>query len=483
MKKIVSSQKYIFTIGSVMLGGILTLVYLAWWGPIESVRAATPIYVRPDGNDSLCNGQYNLPYSGNADCAFATITYGISQVDLGGFVYVAGGTYNESLVLNRAITVSMTSSLTLNGNIDLQQGALVAPQGTLTLTGNYARSPNGVFRSNQGTLVMNGASQQSIGGNAVTSFYHIVINNPQHVRLDFNESVFMTVTLQSGNLLLGSYSLEIAPQGKVVGSFSASNMIATHGNGMVCKVFRSDESVPPEGLTFDFPIGDRTGTPEYSPTKITLNSGTLLSYPRICVRVVNQRKTENFFPFHLLRYWVTNSKDINNISATTIFTYTQSDVVGTESLLHGIQYINHAWELGPFVNPANHSFTKTAASFSDFSAGGNNTTITITAFEATPLLNAIRLDWITTYEENVQGFNVYRSTTNTPNQKLNNTLIPSISGGGISPGGAYTFTDSTASPGVLYKYWVQVVTASTTEFFGPVEAIWYNYLFIPLIQR
>lgn len=180
---------------------------------------------------------------------------------------------------------------------------------------------------------------------------------------------------------------------------------------------------------------------------------------------------------------MTSSQFMDNISATTVFTYTQSDVVGTESLLRGIQYVNQAWDVGSYVNDVNHSFTIDTSSFTDFSAGGSAATITINTFKATPLKNAIRLDWNTTYEENVLGFNIYRSTTSTPDEMLNGAMIPSVSNGTISPGGFYTFTDSTASAGVLYTYWLEVVTDHSTELFTPIQAIWYNYLFLPTINR
>lgn len=471
-------------LGPFFFAGCLTVVFIAWWGMVVPVNAATPIYVRTDGSDSQCNGQFDLPYSGgSADCAFATITYGISQVDLGGDVNVSGGTYNESLVLNRAVTVTMSGNITLTGDLILQQGTLESTWQTLTLRGNYSRSASGSFIAGLGTLEMNGTSQQSIGGSAVSSFRHLVINNPQHVRLEFNESVFLTLTLQSGNLILGSNRLEFGPQGKVVGSFSASNMIVTSGTGTICKGWRENEIVPPGGLIFNFPVGDRTGTPEYSPARLTLTSGSFGSAPQVCLRVINQRKPENYFPYHLNRYWVMTSQNMTGVSSSIQFTYTQSDVVGVENELLALQYVGDEWEFGAPVNPTNNTFTKSASSFTSFTAGGNESLITINSFIATPLNGSIRLDWNTTYEENVLGFNVYRSTTSTPDQKLNGPMIPSVSGGSVSMGGSYTFTDTTASGGVLYNYWIQVVTSSSNEYFGPVEAIWFNALFLPRINR
>lgn len=473
---------FLLILGSLLTAVFMTAFLLLALSPLELAHAATPIYVRPDGDDALCNGMFNLPYTSNSDCAFATITYGISQVDLGGDLFVAGGTYNESVDLNREITVTMSGNITLTGNLVIQNGTLHAPWQTLSLGGDYSRTVPGVFEPGFGTLEMNGAAQQSIGGGSITSFYHLLINNPQNVQLDFNQSIFMTLTLQSGNLLLGSRRLELAPQAKIKGSFSASNMIVTE-NGMLCKYYREYDSVPPGGFVFTFPVGDRTGVPEYSPVRMTLNSGTLAETPRVCARVINARMPENYFPNHLLRYWVMSSQGISNISATMQFTYTQSDVSGTESLLQALQRVGQNWAIGSTVDAANNTFSIDSTAISTITAGGNFASITMDALDATVQNRDIVVDWHTTYEENVLGFNVYRSTTLTPNLKLNGAMIPSISGGAISPGGSYSFTDTTTGPGVLYNYWVEVVTTGGNEFFGPADAIWYSYLFLPMVNR
>jgi hypothetical protein len=477
-----NKRAFLLILGSFVIAGFLTAFFLLAWSPVEPAHAATPIYVRTDGDDTLCNGMFDLPYTSGSDCAFGSITYGISQVDLGGDLYVAGGTYNESLVLNREITVTMSGNTALTGNLNIQDGTLNAPAGTLSLAGNYSRTTPGVFKNGLGTLEMNGVVQQSIGGGSVTSFHHLLINNPQNVRLDFTQSVFMTLTLQSGSLLLGSNRLELAPQAKIVGSFSASKMIVAE-NGSLCKDYREYDPVPVEGFVFTFPIGDRTGTPEYSPAKMTLTSGTLAEYPRVCIRVVNARMSENYFPNHLLRYWVMSSNGISDISATMQFTYTQSDVVGTESLLLALQRNGQSWTSGLPVNAAKNTFSIDSTAFTTYTAGGNAASITMDAFNATVQDRNIIIDWHTTFEENVLGFNVYRSTTLTPNLKLNNVMIPSISGGAVSPGGPYSYTDTTTSPGVLYHYWVEVVTTGGTEYFGPVDAIRYSYLFLPMVNR
>lgn len=87
--------------------------------------AATPIYVRPDGNDINCNGEVNSPATASPNCAFQTINYAISQVDTGGTVLVGAGTYIENIVVNRSIVMegindpNDLNAAVINGTIDM----------------------------------------------------------------------------------------------------------------------------------------------------------------------------------------------------------------------------------------------------------------------------------------------------------------------------------------------------------------------------
>jgi hypothetical protein len=92
------------------LAGVVALLWLGI-GPVPEAWAASPIYVRPDGHDTHCNGTSNDPYPGSGgpglDCAVRTIQNGIDLVDPGGTVNVAAGTYTEN--------VSVSQNMTLQG--------------------------------------------------------------------------------------------------------------------------------------------------------------------------------------------------------------------------------------------------------------------------------------------------------------------------------------------------------------------------------
>jgi hypothetical protein len=74
------------------------IMVLSLFAFVQAAQAATPIYVRPGGDDVNCNGTADVDYSGSGGpglaCAVQTIHQGIALVDAGGTVNVADGTYD-----------------------------------------------------------------------------------------------------------------------------------------------------------------------------------------------------------------------------------------------------------------------------------------------------------------------------------------------------------------------------------------------------
>jgi hypothetical protein len=93
------------TISSKIFAITLVLLFFVMV-PLSSVSAASTIYVRPDGDDTLCNGEFDAPASAAPNCAVKSIQQGITLVDVGGTVNVAAGTYIENVVVNKTAELS-----------------------------------------------------------------------------------------------------------------------------------------------------------------------------------------------------------------------------------------------------------------------------------------------------------------------------------------------------------------------------------------
>ena len=84
--------------------------------PLASVEAAGTIFVRPDGDDTNCDGTADVAYPGSGGpglaCAVKTIQKGVDLVDTGGTVTVAAGIYTENVVVNKASEISGAGAAT-----------------------------------------------------------------------------------------------------------------------------------------------------------------------------------------------------------------------------------------------------------------------------------------------------------------------------------------------------------------------------------
>ena len=179
-----------------------------------------------------------------------------------------------------------------------------------------------------------------------------------------NISVSNTLTLTNGLLNLGSNDLNLGSSSTLSGTPSATNMIVATGSGQVKK---SISSVP---STFTFPVGDNTGTAEYSPVKVTLSSGTLSS-ASIGVKLSNTKYSGNTSTTNYInRAWTLTGNGITNPVYTDTLTYVSADVAGTEASLVGGLYDGSKWTNLGAVDTANNRIVGTAlTSFGDFTAG------------------------------------------------------------------------------------------------------------------
>lgn len=162
------------------------------------------------------------------------------------------------------------SSLTVNpnsvirGNLTITNGTFIAPgasSGTLTVTGNWSNS--GTFTPGSGTIVLAGSSNQNVGGNNQTTFSNLTLNNAAGVTLQRNQTVSGTLTMTSGNIDCGAYTLELGTSASATGSLAW-----TSGNiaGSFKRWIALSTATPVE-----FPVGTATANHK---VRITFSNNT-----------------------------------------------------------------------------------------------------------------------------------------------------------------------------------------------------------------
>jgi trimeric autotransporter adhesin len=185
----------------------------------------------------------------------------------------------------------------------------------------------GTFNSlGTGTFLFAGSDQQPISGQ--NAFVNLIINNPNGVLLNSDTKVTGVLTLTNGIVALGGSNLILGTGATIAGTPSATNMIAATGSGQLMKTFTGTGS-------FLYPVGDNTGTAEYSPVTLSFTAGTFGSDANVGVNLVNAKYAyDSVAGQYLKRYWTVTQQNITGFLCNAMFQYLPADVTGTESLLY-----------------------------------------------------------------------------------------------------------------------------------------------------
>lgn len=243
-----------------------------------------------------------------------------------GIVQINGSVENAAgSSLDNAGIISITGDLTNN--------ATAGGNGTFNLAGNWIN--NSTFNSGTGTVVFNGSALQSISGSATTTFNNLTVNNTSvGVALNnIDAAINSTLTLTTGNFNVSNRILALATgAAAVAGSpFSAGNMVIANQGGELRKNFSSLGS-------YFFPVGDNSGTAEYSPIAVSVTSGTGFIMANVAIKVNDIKHPDNHSTTNYLnRYWSVTQSGVLNFQATITANYVNADIAGTETSIKSAQ--------------------------------------------------------------------------------------------------------------------------------------------------
>lgn len=222
-------------------------------------------------------------------------------------------------------TKTLTSNIMVNGTLSMKGIALLSLS-TFTLT----YGPGGTLEY-AGSLAQTTADSEfpvSGGPNNLT------IMNPDGVTLHASRTIDGLLTLSDGFFILGNNNFTLGSNSPAVGGTPSSTaMVVTSGTGELRKVFSASGS-------FLFPVGETTGTAEYSSASITVNSATALNNTTyVGIKVVDANHPANAATNKISRYWGVSS-NATNLNYDGTFQYLTADVTGNETLIGGFLYSN-----------------------------------------------------------------------------------------------------------------------------------------------
>jgi len=319
------------------------------------------------------NGTINV--AGNFSHTAGTISETNTSTGIGAVVFngSATQTYTSGGVLSGTINFTVNSGATLkmgtgaspsvissgsDGSFILSSGAalvITSPAGITTsgATGNIQLT--GARNYNAGAnYTYNGAAAQ-VTGNGLVTANNLTIDNSAGVSLSGNTAVNGTLTLTSGNLNIGSFNLTLGNNAVAGGPFSDSKMIIASGSGSVVRSFSSSGN-------YLFPIGDNTGTTEYSPITLNFTSGSAT----VSVKVTDATHPNNGSADYITRYWTVSGAGTFSCNITA--NYVDADVVGSDEnqMVMG-RWNGSSWQLYDAVDALNNTLTATGVtSLSDF---------------------------------------------------------------------------------------------------------------------
>ncbi|HPH81982.1 MAG TPA: hypothetical protein PL185_05395, partial [Flavobacteriales bacterium] len=252
---------------------------------------------------------------------------------------------------NGSFSISGTNSYLSQGDPDGLVVAIASPLGAIrTLAARtYAANANYIYTGSTQVLGTPIAAPpfvcNSLGINAPGGVVTLTQNVNATTNLQLSNGI---LDLANFNLGLLNTSNTLAVTGNAP---SSSNMVVTSGTGRLIKTYAAGAQA-----TFTYPLGDNTGTAEYSPASITfsaLGAGTL------GLQVKNAAHPNLGAPSdYLNRYWSFGNSTISAYTYTAAFTYAAADVVGLPGAMNAARWDGSLW------NPLNAT------------TGGNVLTIT-----------------------------------------------------------------------------------------------------------
>lgn len=297
---------------------------------------------------------------------------------------VAGPTYSQPTLTTNfdigtggSLTVISGSALDCGTNI-LYGASFTLNNGGNILTAhangiNTAPTASGSIQTTTRTVgtscnfIYNGTTPQVTGSllSSTPTFLTIASTSTVTLTKDISINSGGNLNVLSGQFLLDNFNVTIPASSSAIGTlgFSASTMIVTNGTGELRK------SVTTSPTTFTWPVGDITGTNEYSPITLTV---TFAASGYVGIRVIDAAEPNNGAATnYITRYWAA-STNLSSYSWSGSATYTAADIVGSES----------AYRLNVYdPNPPSVGWTQ----YNSSSASGN--VLTITSGPGTGTLN------------------------------------------------------------------------------------------------
>lgn len=230
--------------------------------------------------------------------------------------------YSDSVIEGGTTVIEM-------GDLKVSDGGVLTNNGTLILKGNF-NNENNTPTTIGGMVEFSGSSAQVISGE--NTFNNLTLNNTNGLTITGNTGLSGTLTWTNGLINIGSNNFSFIGSATYTGTPGTGRMFVADGSGKVRKQWTSTGA-------FTFPVGDNTGTVEYSPVVLDFTDGNNWSDFFVWVNLVDSKYPDDSISgSYLTRYWnleATGTADDTLCDAR--FDYPVADVEGDEGEIFTIR--------------------------------------------------------------------------------------------------------------------------------------------------
>jgi hypothetical protein len=271
------------------------------------------------------------------------------------------GNAQNTITSGTTLKVMPGTTMVSSENLVVKSGATLSNAGTVILIKGLTNENTTPNQIGTGTAEFSGTASQAING--LNIIQNLTVSSASGVTIGGNTSVNGTLALTSGTVALGSNNLLLGPLAAISGTPSSTVMIIATGSGELRKEF-----VPGFTGSFTFPVGDNTGTPEYSPVILNFTGGTFATGNYAGVKLVNDKYPDTSITGNFLnRYWTLTQSGISGFSCNAAFQYLPDDVTGTENNISCTKVNPLPWVTYALTNTATHLLSATGiTAFSSF---------------------------------------------------------------------------------------------------------------------
>ncbi|MEI7981173.1 MAG: T9SS type A sorting domain-containing protein [Bacteroidota bacterium] len=208
--------------------------------------------------------------------------------------------------------------------MEILPGGKINNQGTMIIKKHLINQSSALDTLGTGSFEFSGSENQSITG--LNLFQNLAINNSSGISIHGDTRINGTLNMLSGVVTLGSNDLVLGPLATIGGSPGSSSMIVPEGPGELRKEFASFPSV------FTFPVGDTSGTHDYSPLTMNFSSGVAGVGNYAAVTLSNTKYPHDSIKgSYLKRFWNISGFHLSGFICSLNFKYVPGDVAGVES--------------------------------------------------------------------------------------------------------------------------------------------------------